>query len=219
MLRGLEIYGKEHTMKLRKPVETSEKVEEFMERARSRYARNTLEKKKRFPRFLIVINVLVVILVLYLYLTGNPVKTYFKTNMNMGGVNYNVSLSRESRSGKLIFRVTLASRSEGPVTVPFDDRGAACLTLFYGQREILGRCAGGKIREVVLRKNDTRTFAAFLQRNDISSTLKAQFGEKPFMEHRRFFNPGKTLIPLRAVVTINTGGGVSSEHVFKCEVD
>ena len=215
----LKIYRKEQTMTVRRPEETSEKVDEFMERARSRFARETPEKKKRFPRFLIAVNTLVILLVLYLYLTGDPTKTYLKSRMNMGGVEYNVSLTRESGSGTFLFKVKLVSRKDAAFAVPFDGNGVACLKLYYGDREILGRCAGNDIREVALRKNGTRTFAAFMQRSGISAMLKERAGEAPFREHRKFFNPGKTLIPLRAVVTINTGGGVSSEHIIKYEVE
>ncbi len=215
----LKKYREEKIMTARKPVETSEKVEEFIERARSRFAKETPEKKKRFPRFLIVVNTLVVLLVLYLYLTGDPTKTYFKSRMNMGGVQYNVSLTRESGSGTFLFTVKLVSMRDAAVAVPFDGNGVGCLKLYYGENEITGRCAGKELREVVLQKNGTKTFAVFMRRNDITAILKKREGERLFREHRRFFNPGKTLIPLRAVVTINTGGGVSSEYTIKYEVE
>ncbi len=215
----LEIYREEPKMTARRNIETSEKVEEFMERARSRYTRIKPEKKKRFPRFLVVVNVMVIILVLYLYITSDPTKTYFTSSMNMGGVHYNVSLTRESGTETFLFKVILLSRKDEAVAVPFDGNGVACLKLFYGNREIMERCAGREVTEVALMKKVKRTYAAFLQSSGITAMLREKAGERPFQDHRKFFNPGKTLIPLRAVVTINTGGGISSEHTFKYEAD
>jgi hypothetical protein len=215
----LAIYRQEPEMTARRKIETSDKVEEFMERARSRYARIKPEKKKRFPRFLVVVNIMVIILVLYLYITSDPMKTYFTASMNVGGVNYDASLSRESGTATYLFKVILRSQKDEAVAVPFDGTGVACLKLYYGNMEIMERCAGRDVREVSLMKKMKRTYAAFLQRSGITEMLREKAGEQPFRDHKKYFNPGKTLIPLRAVVTINTGGGVSSEHTFKYEAD
>ncbi len=198
------------------PMESrSEKIRERIERHRLGLPSEETVKKRRFSRSLVIINLLLLIVMIFVF--RRPVdRSYHTVGVEFDRTLYRLSLLRDGRSDG--YRASLSVESVGgEAKTIFFSPPLAVLSIMYDSEEIERVEFGRSTSRLALHPGETRNFS-----NRIPAEGMEKFGrEHPdlLIPPRRTIFSRDQYIPLKARLTVNTAGRITTTLDFKYEVD
>lgn len=193
----------------------SDRIRERIERYRQGLPSEETSKKRRFSRTLVIINLLLLIVMIFVF--RRPVdRAYHTASVEFDGAIYRLSLMRGGGSDGYRASLSIESGTGAAKTILFSPP-VAVLYIMYDSDEINRIEFGESTSRLALHPGETRNFAKRIPASGIEKFAK----ERPdaLVPPRRTIFSRDQFIPLKARLTINTGGRISTTLDFRYEVD
>jgi hypothetical protein len=174
-------------------------------------------RKRKVSTGLVIVN-LAIIVVLYIFYTGNKEnKSYLSTSFNYRGATFRFSLLREKKAGEFICYLTTRAAGKEAVNLRFQG-GLADLVVLCGTDVVVSTPFGKDLAELTLRPGESDIRKQSLDPNEL--LLFAQnHPDRVVMPGRSLLQFGKPRLPLTAEIRIHTEQPVSTSIQFMYEVE
>jgi len=192
--------------------ETSEKVEEFRERVRSKYPRQK-ENNFRIPWYVLVVNALLIVYILFMFSRREERDNQEGAVILYRNVEYRLTFVRDRTSGESLAALSLRARGEGRVSTRFRE-ALASIEFYQGGRRVAGEKIGGGVTMLDLSSGETRTYVAPVPVEDIRSYSRTP-GAAMTPAKRSLVSLEARHMPLTALLTINTDEAVATMFDYR----
>lgn len=180
--------------------EISPKVEEFKERIRAKYPRRK-EPNFRIPWYVLVVNMLLIAYILYIY-GQKPSDEPYSTTLQYEGVEYHLSIIKDTTSGEKIAHLTVRNLHKSDVTILFNNR-IASLEFCHGKNVVDRGEFGQGINSLVVGNGEMKTFVMPISLNALFEYAK-KTDHAIVNKRKSLFTVEHSYFPFTARFTIHT---------------
>ena len=195
--------------------EPNQKVQEMLDRVRSRYGKSP-DRKKRFPAFLLVINVLLIGVVLYFPYNADPSRGPGAGVIRFDDVEYRVSVSKDAASGNYNVTMIMGHLKDGEKKIAYS-RGIADVAVLYRDVPLHAGLLGRGSGELAISRDRPASFLEILGAADIKRALEENFSDVD-LRPRGFIFKQRPRVPLKLLVTLKHDRAIATELSFSFEV-
>lgn len=190
------------------------RIRDRLDRFRQGLPSEETTKKRKLSRALVFINLILLIVMLFVF--KRPVeRSYHTTSVEFDGALYRLSMVRDTHGGGYRASLSVESTTGEFKTITFD-RPLAELSIMYDDSVIDRLELGESTTRLSLHPGETRNFA-----RRIPDTRLIEFRDEhpeTLVPPRRTIFSRDQHIPLKARLTINRGGKISTTLNFNYEV-
>ncbi len=181
--------------------------EKILNRVRSRDQAGETSRKRRITTFILIVDAIAVVLILFYFSNRNPEGEYTSTTFNLRGIEYRFSISQESGRGDHTVALSLHSTSESKKTARF--RGSiAAVTVLYGDDTVDRINIGKNIDAITLLPGESKNFIEIIPHTEIEEYIR-QTGDIAVKRDGSIFSTKKG-VPFTAVINLYTGDEMST---------
>ncbi len=197
--------------------ETSEKVEEFKARVRSKYPRQK-EHSFKIPWYVLVVNMLLIVYILFVFSRREERESQGGTAILYRNIEYRLSFIKDRTTGESLAALSLRSQGPGRLTMRYRE-ALGTLEFYQGKSRVAVEKIGGGVNMITLEPGETRTYTATVPVNDIRTFSQAPCAVM-VPAKRSLVSLEARHLPLTARLIINTDDAVASIFDYRFyEVD
>jgi len=190
-------------------------TERTLERIRSGEGSDSSRKKRKFSRILLVIDAVLVLALLGYFTNREKQPTYRAVKFHYGDIEFRFSAARDG-SGDYLF--TLSARKPEKIKREIMFNGSiATLVLTHGNTIIAQKTMAAGSRRIDFEGNAVRTYIVPVE-DDILKNFADSHRDSIKNERKTLISFVKPTIPMKAVLTLNTGEKISTELDVPYEV-
>ncbi len=193
-------------------------TKELLDRIYSDKKEKRPSNKRKVPGFLLFINLLLVLTIIYLFKSEHSDSPYFTTSLSYRNASFRYTVSRRKKSDQYIFSLTINSNSLKDITLPFKGLSILTVKIKYMDQTITTFEVGEKPGILLLKTQEAKSFMKSLDR-EVIRTFALENPQCIIPQQKSLIPLDVRHIPLQAVITLNSGEPVSTYLNFKYEVD
>jgi hypothetical protein len=192
-------------------------AEQTIKKYRSADSLQRTEKRKKFSAIIFIVNI-VMIMVLYMFYTGNKTQDEYRTSsFNYKDLQFRFSIMKEQKTGNYIFSLTTRSAT-GKQAVAHFSSGIGDLVIAHGTTVLIKMPVGKETADLVLKPGDMDLQKVVIDHVELKVYTDGH-PEYVVSPRRSLFSPEQPYIPLTAEVKIHAEQPISTAIKFNFEVD
>ncbi len=192
-----------------------DKIRDRIERYKQGLPSEETSKKRKLSRTLIFVNLMLLVVMIFVFKRPAE-RAYHTATVEFDGVQYRLSMVRDTRDGGYRAALSVESSPGAVKTIDFA-RPLAVLSIIYEDSELDRIEFGDSAARLVLHPGETRSFIRRIPETRLREFRKEH--PEALVPPRRTIFSREQSIPLKARLTINTAGKISTTLNFNYEVE
>jgi len=177
--------------------------------------RNRKSKQtRRKPTFIVFLNIILLLIMSYIYLKKTPEQSYASTSFSRNGIDFRISMSREKEFGNVMLLMSIKSSKKQKI---FFQGKIADASLDFKNEIILKQIIGAGISEIDFQENEVITKSELIDNKNFTNFFKNHTGLE-----KRWNNPlsllDKRTVPITTTITIYLPETEKKSFIFNYEV-